>query len=450
MKKHLSGKATLVLLITIGITLSFLVQGCREKEVKHEKTGITGITKGGADLSIIPDTPPGELWRYGGGGAFQVAPHLAAFFCSIWVEGKGNIDFVNGSDVILFDDLSDISADNAIPLSRNETGESFVVVKGTVAGGFVPFGARLTDGSLHPHAGSGFGFNYALKYMFDETGHYDYRESKEKWLEFFQFAYDGQEFQILKKERVEYETLLPNWEFLGGGLTNAIPDGQDLLFSVTAKNENGAVSGITRCKYEEDGWRLTSFVPVAKNRAGDKGPWVEGGEPSLIRDVDGSLLFSARSAGEANYDMAVWRPTDSGETWKQIVYRKDCRARSPITINRTTDGTPYIAANLPSNSRTREVLGLWQLNEERTDFKDLIIARDCRAEFGFAPSGSWWRVDHPRSTVLQLADGAWHDVLIYQIADNLQIEGDADMAPHTGHYLEEVFSGGKAIPAWKF
>ena len=36
MKKHLSGKATLVLLITIGITLSFLVQGCREKEVKHE------------------------------------------------------------------------------------------------------------------------------------------------------------------------------------------------------------------------------------------------------------------------------------------------------------------------------------------------------------------------------------------------------------------------------
>lgn len=450
MNKRLFGIPVFVLIITFGIALSFLMQGCREKAAGDGKTGITGITKGGADLSIIPDTPPGELWRYGGGGAFQVAPCLAAFFCSIWVEGKGNIDFVNGSDVILFNDLSDISAENAIPFSRNETGESFVVVKGTVTGGFVPFGAKLTDGSPHPHAGSGFGLNYALKYMFDETGHYDYRESKEKWLEFFQFAYDGKKLRILKKERVEYETLLPNWEYVGEGLSNAIPDGQDLLFSVTAKNENGAVSGVTRWKYGENGWQLISFVPVTKSREGDKGHWICGGEPSLIRDADGSLLFSARSAGEAIYDMAVWRSTDSGETWEQIIYRKNCRARSPVTINRTADGTPYIAANLPSNSRTREVLGLWQLNKERTDFEDVIIARDCRAEFGFAPSGSWWRVDHPRSTVLQLADGAWHDVLIYQIVDNLQIEGDADMAPQTGHYLEEVFSDGKAIPAWQF
>jgi len=450
MIKHLFGKTTLVLIITFGIVLSFFVQGCRDKVGKHKKGGITGITKGSADLSVIPDTPQGELWRYGGGGAFQVAPRLAAFFCSIWVEGKGNIDFVNGSDVILFDDLSDISADKAIPLSRNETGESFVVVKGTVAGGFVPYGAKLTDGSPHPHAGTGFGFNYALKYMFDETGHYDYRKSVEHWLEFYQFGYDGKEFRILKKDRAEYKTFLPNWEFAGEGLSNAIPDGQDLLFSVTARNEKGVASGITRWTYGEHGWNLNSFVPVTTNKEGDKGHWVCGGEPSLIRDTDGSLLFSARSGGDANYDMAVWRSTDSGETWEQIIYRKNCRARSPITINRTADGTPYIAANLPSNCRTREVLGLWQLNEDRTDFEDVIIARDCRAEFGFAPSGSWWRVDHPRSKVLQLADGEWHNVLIYQIVDNLQIEGDADMAPQTGHYLEEVFSPGEVVPAWKF
>jgi len=96
------------------------------------------------------------------------------------------------------------------------------------------------------------------------------------------------------------------------------------------------------------------------------------------------------------------------------------------------------------------VLGLWPLNEDRTDLEEVLIARDCRAEFGFAPSGSWWRVDHPRSAVVQLADGGWHDVLIYQIADNLEIEGAADMAPQTGHYVEEVFSRGEAIPAWNF
>lgn len=450
MKKHFWLKTVSVLIITFSIAPTLFIQGCGDKVERQKKIGITGLTKGNADLSIIPNTPQGELWRYGGGGAFQVAPRLAAFFCSIWVEGRGNIDFVNGSDLILFDDLSDISADKAIPLSRNETGESFVVVKGTVSGGFVPFGAKLIDGSPHPFAGTGFGFNYALKYMFDETGHYDYRKPEEHWLEFFQFAYNGKEFQVLKKERTDWKTLFPDWDVVGEGLPNAISDRSDLLLSVAGKLGDDIVSGVSRWRYGEHGWSPISFVPVTGRRAGDKGNWVCGGEPSLIRDADGSLLFSARSGGKANYDMAVWRSTDSGETWEQIIYRKDCRARSPISINRTADGTPYIAANLPSNCRTREVLGLWQLNENRTDFEDIFIARDCRAEFGFAPSGSWWRVDHPRATVLQLADGKWHNVFIYQIVDNLQIEGNADMAPQTGHYVEEVFSRGEVIPAWKF
>jgi hypothetical protein len=50
------------------------------------------------------------------------------------------------------------------------------------------------------------------------------------------------------------------------------------------------------------------------------GRWVCGGEPSLVRDVDGSLLFSARSAGEAHFDVAVWRSADNGETWELIIY----------------------------------------------------------------------------------------------------------------------------------
>jgi len=410
-------------------------------------TGITGFTKGPAALSIVPNTPPGELWRYGDGGAFQVAPRKAAFFCTIWVEGKDNIDFTNGSDLILFDDLSNIRSDEAIPMSRNEIGESSVTVKGTVVGGFVPFGAKLTDGSPHPHAGTGFGLAYALRYPLDKDGHYDYRESKERWLEFFQFAYDGKAFRVLKQERAEYETLLPGWKIAGQGLPNAIPDGQDLLLTMSVKSGEGAVSGVARWRRGAHGWHPISFAPVTGEEAG----W---GEPSLVRDRDGSLLFSARSSDDPRfgiaYDAAVWRSTDSGETWEQIIYRKDCRSRSPVSINRAADGTPYIAANLPSNCRTREVLCLWPLNADRTDLEEVLIARDCRAEFGFAPSGSWWRVDHPRSEVLQLTDGAWHNVLIYQIVDNLEIEGDAPMAPQTGHYVEEVFSRGEAIPAWNF
>ena len=409
--------------------------------------GITGFTKGTAALSRLPDTPPGEVWRYGGGGAFQVAPRKAAFFCTIWVGGKDNIDFVNGSDVILFDDLSDIRSDNAIPLSRSETGESSVKVKGTVVGGFIPFGAKREDGSPHPHAGTGFGQNYARLLSLDQDGHYDYRKDTERWLESYQFASNGKEFRVLEKERVELETLLPKWNLLGLGLTNAIPDANDLLLGMTAKRDDAGVSGVARWRRGADGWRPISFVPVTGEETG----W---GEPSLVRDVDGSLLFSARNPDDPKlgiaFDVAVWRSTDSGETWERIICRRKCRARSPISINRAADGTPYIAANLPAVCRTREVLGLWPLNTDRTDLEEVLIARDCRAEFGLAPSGSWWRVDHPRSTVLRLADGAWHNVLLYQIADNLEIEGDAPMAPQTGHYVEEVFSRGEAIPAWNF
>jgi hypothetical protein len=413
-------------------------------------TGITGFTKGTAALSSVSNTPPGEIWRYGGGGPFQVAPKKAAFFCTIWVEGKDNIDFVNGSDLILFDDLSDIRPDNAIPLSRNEIGESSVTVKGTVVGGFVPFGAKLEDGSPHPHAGTGFGQCYALLYSLDQDGHYDYRKAKDHWLESYQFSYDGKAFRIDKKERTDWKTLFPHWEIVGEGLPNAIPDGSDLLLSVTAKVGGDLVDGVSRWSVGADGWHPVSFVPVTVSRESDKGKWVCGGEPSLIRDSDESLLFSARSADEANFDVAVWRSTDNGETWEQIIYRKKCRARSPVSINRAADGTPYIAANLPAVCRTREVLCLWPLNEDRSDLEEVLIARDCRAEFGFAPSGSWWRVDHPRSEVLQLADGAWHNVLFYQIVDNLEIEGDAAMTPQTGHYVEEVFSRGEANPAWRF
>ena len=67
-----------------------------------------------------------------------------------------------------------------------------------------------------------------------------------------------------------------------------------------------------------------------------------------------------------------------------------------------------------------------------------------------APSGSWWRADHPTSAVVQLRDGEWHSVLVYRIVDNGEVEGDADPPPQTGCYVEEVLSPGEAIPTWSF
>ena len=461
MKKHLFGKVTFI----IAFGLSLIMQGCKDKEERNEEkgiTGITGITKGSVDLAIPPGTPPDEVWRYGLGFPFQVAPGMAGLFVNIRKEGAGSIDFEIGTDVILFNDLENISAANAIELSRyeKETHENLgetITIKGPVVGGFVPLGAKLSDGSDHPHAGTGFGMCWAITHVLDQDGKFDYLSYKERNEDLFQFAYDGENFQILKKERVKTDTLLPDWNLAGSFITNAIPDGSDLLFVMGARRKTGdkMISGVTRWRHGSDGWRPISFVPVAQRRDNDKGKWKDGGEPSLIRDMDGSLLFSARSAFNppdttAGFDIAIWRSMDNGQNWKQVIYRKECRSRSPISIDQAVDGTPFIVANYPPLMRRRDILCYWPLNAGRTDLGELKIVRDARGEFGPAPSGSWWRIDHPTSANVQLADRKWHSVLVYRIVDNGEIEGDADPTPQTGCYIEEVYSRGEPIPTWSF
>ncbi len=426
-----------------------------------EVSGITGITKGKADLIVPPDTPPGEVWRYGLGFPFQAGPRTAGLFCNIRKEGTGNIDFEIGTDIVLFDDLSKIGDAKPIPLSRYEKGVhpdfgKTTTAKGPGSGGFVPFGAKRADGSPYPNAGTGFGINWAIVYAVDERGSFDHRDHKKFWFELFQFNYDGKEFRILGKEDVEREDLLPNsdWVLKGCSITNAIPDGQDLLYAMSAmkKGDDRAaagvtVSGVTRWRHGAKGWRPISFTPVT----GQDVTWTE---PSLIRDVDGSLLMSARSGkapgSKIAFDLAVWRSTDSGKSWKQVVYRRRCRPRTPVSINQAADGTPFVVANLPPFIWRREILCYWPLNDSRTDLGELRIVRDLRGEFGRAPSGSWWRADHPTSAIVRLADGAWHGLLVYRVVDSGEIEGSAKPAPQTGCYVEEVHSIGPTIEAWRF
>ena len=60
-----------------------------------------------------------------------------------------------------------------------------------------------------------------------------------------------------------------------------------------------------------------------------------------------------------------------------------------------------------------------------------------------------WRVDHPSGAVVQLADGAWHNVLGYRIHEDVESRS-TEPPPQTGAYLEEVRSAGPPAAAWKF
>lgn len=436
--------------------------------------GIVSVAQPEAAV-ISPSAPRGETWRYQIAMPFQVAPRMAAFYCNIRKAYAPGVDFETGMDVILFDNLYHIGEGNAIRLTRNHEernpntvppNANSVMVKYPARGGFVPLGAKRSDGSPHPHAGTGFAILQAFAWPHPHRAmppYQCYRGSEMyAYFELFQLAYDGATVHIVDSERISFTDLLPGWHTLDGAMTNGIPDGDDLLVTmaggraegrhsdampgmVTRPNELGGVvrgTGVMRWRYGSHAWRPADFLPVSSDD--------HSFEPSLIRDVDGSLLFSTRGSRDSDRsDIRVLRSKDGGVGWRKIIHVPDVVSGTPKTINRAADGTPYIAANLLGWHR--DMLCLWPLNGERTGLQTPIVARFGHLEFGPAPSGLVWEIDHPSAMTVRLSDGEWHNVLGYRILDRAEkTDPSAGPTPHTGSYLAEVVSAGPAIPIWNF
>lgn len=442
------------------------------------KRGIVEVTRGGPDLRTPPDTPLGRTWLYQITHVFQVTDGLAGLFCNIREGEVKGVDFEQGGDVILFDDLSRVSAEGAVPVTRNHEegnpnsdppGKPGNMVKYPTHGGFVPLGAKRSNGSPHPHEGTGFSISQVIAWRTDDPGEPPYGlgyftgEESYAYLECFQYAYDGASFRVVKTERLSHEDLLPGWKVNGQGMAVAIPDGEDLLMAFTAGNPDaGFGAGVMRWRRRGEDWRPVSFVPIAPSSR----------EASLTRDLDGSMLFCTRGGPEPDYnDIRVWRSTDRGETWAKVIHVRGVVSSAPITLNRAADGTPYIAANLyevfvhPADGVkmkvdaegqlrgggwTRKTLCIWPLNEERSGLLTPIIARDCRGEWGPPPGGSTWRIDHPSGTTVKLGDGQWHHILGARVVEYAELTHAMGPTPQTGAYLEEVISAGEPIPAWNF
>jgi len=460
--------------------------------VGSQSRGIAKVTRGGRDFLRPKDTPAGKTWLYQISLPFQVARDKAAAFCNVREGLVKGVDFECGVDVILFNNLSDLNSDDAVLVTRNQEepnphsnppGKPSVVVKYPARGGFVPLEAKRNDGSPHPHAGTGFGINQAIAWKTGDPGVPPYGVNMFsgpetfQYFEVHQFTYDGKTFKVASSERVSVTEVVSGWTMLDGGLTNAIPDGDDFLVGMTggkiaatnlkkANPEVARLSGAGVMRWRRDGgvWKPVSFVPVT----GNDGSF----EPSLIRDSDGQLLFSARGSHEPDYnDIRVWRSKDKGETWSKTLHVRGAISSSTISLNQAADGTPYIAANLYEvflspldhikvakdpegrprlGGATRNTLCLWPLNAERNGLATPVIARDCSAEFGPPPGASAWRVDHPSAMTVRLADGKWHNVLAMRILEYGELTFVMPPTPNSGAYLEEVISSGEAIPVWNF
>lgn len=462
MRKPIGPAATSVLLLAVMI--GAFVPGAHAE--------ITGVTVGPVRLIAPPDSTPEQPLSYGLGFPFQVAADRAALFCNVRVEGVATFDYENGTDVIVFDSLEGIGAAPPVIISRNERltdagGAPRIVVKFPIIGGFVPLGALRADGSPHPHAGTGFGLCQAISFPVDEAGHFNWQTERIHRCEVHQLSYDGERFAA---ERVPQLPERPHpwvgesaWRISAPGITNAIPDGDDLLQAVQASDGSGSSSGVVRWSRAGGSWEPVEFSPVTPRNEG----WAEA---SLVRDTDGALLFSARGGvGDQLSEVRVWRyyqgepqwrlvfstpdvrvlhREEGGPQWEQVLSARGAHNPGPISINRAADGTPFIGANLPGSGR--ETLCLWPLNEARTGLLEPLTARAAREEFG-APEAAdaRWMVDHPSGAVVRLADGAWHALLAYRVLDSAEHRGAA-ATDRTGCYVEEVQSDGPVMPAWRF
>ena len=430
---------------------------------------ITAVTTGPADLVTPPDSTGDRTLVYGLGFPLQIAPNRAAILCNVRVEGVPVCDFENGTDAILFGDLAHISPGSAVAISRNERraegdAAARLAVKYPLIGGFVPLGALRADGTPHPHAGTGFGLCQALSFPTDEKGHFTWADKFVHRCEVYQLSYDGERFQSARSSSglEQPYPVAGVWQISAPGITNAIPDGDDLLLPVTATDGTAGRAGVARWARDGSAWRPVSFSPVTP-------PGEDWAEPSLVRDSDGALLFSARgSEGERLSQVQVWRRHGDGPQWHLVVSTPDVRVwqkqeqaaqwglalslpsahePGPISIGCAADGTPYIAADQPGTGR--QTLQIRPLNAARMDLDPPLTVRAAREEFGPAPGGGAWLVDHPSGAVLRLADGRWHGVLAYRVLGSPEHEGAAPAA-QTGCYLEEVLSSGPVVPPWRF
>lgn len=408
---------------------------------------IVMITHGPPDVSLPRETTDNRPARYGIGLPLQVSATEAAVFCNLRAIGPGYSDYEDGTDVLVFNSLSALRTANPVALSRNQmrtdaaTGEARLIVKFPVAGGFWPLGAKAADGSRHPGEGRGFGLCQALSFEVDSKGFYTWTRPFVRYLEMLQLRYDGTRFQASKHELVG-PTPLPaagstGWRLVTPGLTNAIPDGNDLLQPVLARRNGQHQCGVCRWQWHNEQWTAVSFVPVGL-----------GSEPTLVRVADRSLMFATRPGSDEVSTVVVWRSADAGKTWQEIVRQANVRSSSPVSINRAACGLPFIATNLHGRKRTR--LCFWTIDGASLVGPRLI--RDCTQEFGPRPKETFWVVDHPSSATVRLADGQWHGLLAYRLkAYRLPTRGREEPdVPQAGCYVEEILSTGPVVPEWRF
>jgi hypothetical protein len=446
--------------------------------------GIWKIQRNPMALRAPVDVPAGETWRHYLGFPFQVGPNVAGLYVNRKNCDFQGTDFGGGNDIILFDDAAKIDPARALPTSRmhigpnpHNGGKPAFMAKYPGSLGFVPLGARLADGRPHPHAGTGFILANISAWPTDGSGGFEtfpdrigytfYRGAKAYTpSELIQLRYDGSSMTITGRQTLEEAEILPGYNSSWTGLGCAIADGEDLLIGMQASKpgDTAARSGVTRWRRVDGAWRAAEFTPIT--------PADNSIEASLVRDIDGTLIYFARGRRNMGPPARLWRQAAPDGAWELRCNIPRMLPSTPAVLGQAVDGTPYLAGNfwqpeykVPAGlysdggvSRIepvgwrgeRSTLCVWPLNEARDGFEAPFIARDPRTEFGLPPHGTVWAADHPVSNQVRLADGKWHTLMSYRMLEWKENTYFIPPSDQTGCYVDEVVSFGPPAPLWNF
>jgi hypothetical protein len=439
-------------------------------------SGIWKINRYPKAFESPADVPEGEIRRYALSSPFQVAPRVAGTYLNFKICCGPGQDFEGGSDIVLFDRLGELRANSPLKVARNYLEPNpnldgkicqMVAYPGNV--GFVPLGAKLPDNRPHPHAGTGFVLTDPLAWPTDRSNGYltdldrigiaaYVGKKRYRVLELYQLTYDGAKFTVDRREVIQAADLAPGFRFEAAGMGCAIADGNDLICGIkmTKSGDSAASAGLMRWRRVDGAWRPAGYEMIT--------PADDSLEPSVIRDLDGSLLVCARGPRSMGPPLRIWRQSAAGEPWKLVINLDRLVPSTPIALYRAVDGTPFVATNVfqpPSRpdrkmietagSRgPRSTLCIWTVNEKRDGLDAQLIARDPRVEFGVPPHGTVWALDHPMASPVRLADEQWHCLMGYRLLEWKENTHYIPPSPQTGSYLDEVVSCGPPAPLWNF